>query len=65
MLQIECEVCKRRFWVEGHTTPDIWTGPGEVVTELISEDELCPCLNDGGSFEVVDESHQQFDDDVL
>jgi hypothetical protein len=66
MLQVECDQCKRRFWVKGHTTPDSWDEPGEVVTELeVSDEPLCACLMEGGSFAVVDESHPSFDDDVI
>jgi hypothetical protein len=65
MLEVECEKCKRHFSVEGHTTADSYTEPGEVVTELACDDELCQCLQDGGEFTVVDESHRTFDDDVI
>jgi hypothetical protein len=65
MLQVECEKCKQRFWVKGHTTPDGFYEPGEVVTELECVDELCQCLQDGEEFTVVDESHETFDDDVI
>jgi hypothetical protein len=51
--------------VEGYTTPDGFWEPGEVVTELECEDELCQCLQDGEAFTVVDESHPVFDDDVM
>ena len=65
MLEVECEKCKRRFFVKGWTTPDSWSEPGEVVTELECEDELCECLQSGEGFTVVDESHATFDDDVI
>lgn len=64
-LEIECEKCKQRFWVKGHTTPDSYFDPGEVVTELECDDELCECLKEGESFTVVDESTEVFDDDVI
>lgn len=65
MLYIECEKCKKRFWVKGYTTPDSWSEPGEVVTDLESDDDLCECLNDGEAFSVIEESLETFDDDVL
>lgn len=65
MLEVECDKCKRRFHVEGYTTPDGFWEPGEVVTELECDDELCQCLQDGASFAVTDEEHPTFDDDVI
>lgn len=65
MLEVECDKCKQRFWVKGHTTADSYTDPGEVVTELESNDPLCSHLDDGDSFTVVDEYHATFDDDVI
>ncbi len=65
MLEIECESCKKRFFVKGHTTPDTWTEPGEVVTDLECYDELCQCLQDGESYVVVGEDRETFDDDVI
>lgn len=65
MLQVQCVECQKQFWVKGHTTPDSFTDPGETVTELECNDELCKCLQDGGEFEVVDEEHETFDDDCL
>lgn len=68
MLQIACEECGRRFWVDGYTTPDSFTEPGEVVTDLepVDEDDaLCLCLQDGSEFSVVAEEHPTFDDDVI
>jgi len=55
MLQVECEKCKEKFWVAGYTAPDSWINPGEVVTELECLSTLCPCLQDGEAFTVVDE----------
>ena len=67
-LQIKCCDCEKLFCVDGYTTlPTHWE-PGETVTELepVDEDvELCECLADGADFEVVDEDHQTFDDDVI
>lgn len=65
MLLIECDTCEREFLVKGHTTPDSWTDPGEVVTDLECDTELCSCLMEGSSFTVVEETHDTFDDDVL
>lgn len=65
MLYIECDKCKKRFWVEGYTTPDSWTEPGEVVTDLETDEDLCECLNDGETFNVIEESLETFDDDVI
>lgn len=65
MLQVQCEKCQKQFWVKGYTTPDGWTDPGEVVTELECQDELCQCLQDGEAFSVVDEEYETFDDDVI
>lgn len=65
MLQVECDTCKRKFWVHGHTTPDGWTDPGEIVTELKCEDELCQCLQAGDAYSVVDESYEMFGDEVI
>lgn len=65
MLKVECEKCKQKFWVKGHTTPDSWEEPGEVVTDLESKNDLCQCLQDGEGFTVVDEEHETFDDDVI
>lgn len=63
MLHIECENCGKRFWVEGYTTPDSWMEPGETVTELESDEELCECINEGGDWILLDEEHQTFGDD--
>lgn len=65
MLEIQCDQCRTRFIVKGYTTPDAWMEPGEVVTDLESDDELCSCLQAGSSFTVVGESQATFDDDVL
>jgi len=65
MLEVECETCKKRFFVKGHTTPDSWEEPGEICTDLESDDELCEHLNDGGEFSVVDETHRAFPDDIV
>lgn len=65
MLQIQCDKCQKQFLVKGHTTPDGWTDPGEVVTELECQDELCQCLQDGEAFSVVDEEYESFNDDVI
>ncbi len=65
MLEVECDACHKRFFVKGHTTPDGFFDPGEVVTALESDDELCECLNNGNSYSVVDESHESFPDDVI
>lgn len=64
MLQVECEKCKQRFWVKGYTTPDTWEEPGEVCTDLESDDDLCEHLDNGEAFTVVDDSHREFPDDM-
>lgn len=67
-LLVTCDNCGSSFWVEGFTTPDSWTEPGEVVTDLVLLDDtekLCDCLNDGESFGVEDEEHETFPDDVM
>lgn len=65
MLKIECEICKKRFWVDGYITPDTWYEPGETVTNLEGvDDEICDCLKDGCDFSIIDESYHIFDDDV-
>jgi hypothetical protein len=65
MLTIRCHGCGAVFDVEGYTTPDTWFEPGEVVTELRCHTALCICLRNGENYEVLSESHQTFDDDVL
>lgn len=65
MLEIVCDNCGAHFVVKGYTTPDSWTEPGDVVTDLELNDdteELCGCLMKGESFWVVNE---EFDDDVI
>lgn len=67
-LEIVCDNCGKRFIVEGYTTSDSFTDPGEVITdlELVDDtDELCHCLQSGESFWVTDEAHERFDDDVI
>jgi len=68
MLEISCENCGRKFWVEGYTTADSWAEPGEVITDLKlmdETDELCSCLQKGEPFWVVNEEHEMFPDDVM
>ena len=65
MLQIVCDACKCSFWVKGYTTPDTFDEPGEVVTELESDAKLCDCLENGGTFTIVNEEQQTFLDDVI
>lgn len=65
MLTIRCVKCRNQFHVVGHTTPDSYEEPGEVVTDLECIDKLCDCLMDGAEFDVIDEDHETFDDDVI
>ena len=68
MLEITCDNCAKKLWVKGYTTPDGWSEPGEVVTDLElvdEEDELCTCLQEGEGFWVSDESYESFPDDVI
>ena len=67
MLVIECGECHKQFVVKGYTTPDSFSEPGEVVTELetCDDEELCDCLKNGIEFNILDEDYEQFDDDVI
>lgn len=65
MLNVKCETCGQTFWVQGYITQDSYFEPGEVVTELECVDVLCDCLKSGEQYEVVDESVEYFDDDVI
>ena len=65
MLEIQCVKCGEKFNVVGYITPDTYSEPGEVVTELECDDPLCECLNDGGEFEVLSEGDTYLDDDVI
>lgn len=51
--------------VNGHITPDSWEEPGEVCTDLDSDEALCEHLENGGEFTVVDETHRSFPDDII
>ena len=64
-LEIQCNKCQQTFHVKGYTTPDSYYEPGEVVTDLESDDPLCECLNDGCEFTVLSEDAEYFDDDVI
>lgn len=68
MIQIECEKCNQRFWVEGYTTADSLDEPGEVVLAIETRedchwDEVCDCLKAGGDYEITDEEHDYYHDD--
>lgn len=65
-LQIKCVVCGKKFWVDGHQTPDSFTDPGEtIISDFASFEDCCEHIRETGSFDVTDYEMETFSDDVI